>query len=122
VLALTAGGATNVGGQSVPVLSAQDALMVKVCPATVVWPGDADKNGSVNVTDCFLTAAGYGATGPSRNPSSSMWAAQNGNYWVTHVNFKNFPINYAHLDANGDGAVNLFDVALTIAYRGLSRP
>ncbi len=123
VVALTYGAAASVGGQSVAALSAQDALMVRICPATVVWPGDADKNGTVNLTDCFLTASGYGAAGPARQLPSSQWAPQTADgYWSAHTNYKSFPLNFAHLDANGDGAVNLFDVALTVAHRGLTRP
>jgi hypothetical protein len=123
VVALTYGASVNVGGQSVAALSAQDALLARICPATVVWPGDADKNGTVTVADFFLTASGYEAVGPARHPASSAWAAQNADgYWPQLTVYKNFPLNFVHLDANGDGAINLFDVALTVAHRGLTRP
>ncbi|MDW8335081.1 MAG: hypothetical protein RMM53_12780, partial [Bacteroidia bacterium] len=123
IVAFTYGGTVAVGGQSIPALSAPDALIARLCSSSIVWPGDADNNGTVNIADFFLTASGYGIEGAPRPIPSSQWTAQiAGPYWPQSVQYKNFPLNFLRLDANGDGTINLFDVALSIAHRGLSRP
>jgi hypothetical protein len=85
-----------------------------------VWPGDCNADGTVTVGDFFLCASGYGNTGPARTNQGILWTAYLSDNWPNNANYQNATINGAHLDANGDGTVNLFDVAATIANRGLS--
>ena len=85
-----------------------------------VWPGDCNADGVVTLGDYFLCASGYGQTGPARATQSIAWTAHLSDSWANSHNYQGQSINGAHLDANGDGTVNLFDVAATIANRGLS--
>ncbi len=87
-----------------------------------VWPGDGDADGAVDVADFYLTAAAYGRTGPARSVAGTLWQAYAAPLpWNTlsHVNGR--VVNDRYADANGDGIVNLFDVALTVAARGFTR-
>ncbi|MCS7085425.1 MAG: hypothetical protein RMM53_06515, partial [Bacteroidia bacterium] len=92
--------------------------------ALTVYPGDADNDGTVSVSDFYLTAAGYGRTGPIRDPlhRSTVFRAQTASYWPTSTPYRGSVVNDAFLDANGDGALNLFDVAVAVMHRGLTRP
>lgn len=87
-----------------------------------VWPGDANNDGTVNVFDYFFTAGAYGLTGPARLAQGTMWQAYTAEEaWATNSNFQGNLVNNVYLDANGDGAVNLMDVAATIVNRGQNR-
>jgi hypothetical protein len=87
-----------------------------------VWPGDANNDGTVTVGDYFLTAGAYGKTGPARNAQGTLWQAYLATQlWATESNFQGVIVNDMYLDANGDGTINLFDVAVTVVHRGLSR-
>lgn len=92
--------------------------------ALTVYPGDADNDGNVTPSDFFLTAAGYGKAGPVRAPlhQSTVFRAQKASYWPSATLYRGTSLNDAFLDANGDGALNLFDVAVTVMHRGQSRP
>ncbi len=91
-------------------------------PSAVVWPGDADNDGTVTVFDLFLAASGYGRTGPARTSPGSNWQGYAaGELWGTSTLYRQATVNNVYLDANGDGVVNLFDVALTVQHRGLTR-
>ncbi len=85
-----------------------------------VWPGDANADGVVTIGDYFLCASGYGQTGPARANQGVLWTVYLSDAWPATYNYQGQTVNGAHLDANGDGTVNLFDVAATIANRGLS--
>ncbi|MDW8334660.1 MAG: hypothetical protein RMM53_10635, partial [Bacteroidia bacterium] len=85
-----------------------------------VWPGDCNADRVVDLGDLFFCASGYGQTGPARANQGVSWTAYLSDNWPTSLNYRGTPVNAAHLDANGDGSVNLFDVAATIANRGLS--
>ncbi len=89
--------------------------------AEAVWPGDANANGSVNLDDFYLISSGYAATGPARANVSTLWAAQPAaGDWSTFASYKGVNVNRKYLDANGDGVVNLLDVAASIVNRGQS--
>ncbi|MDW8332845.1 MAG: hypothetical protein RMM53_01380 [Bacteroidia bacterium] len=87
-----------------------------------VWPGDANNDGTVDVYDYFFTAGAYGLNGPARSVQGTLWQAYStGQPWPSNSNFQGNIVNNVYLDANGDGIVNLMDVAATIVNRGLSR-
>ncbi|MCS7085250.1 MAG: hypothetical protein RMM53_03440, partial [Bacteroidia bacterium] len=91
-------------------------------PAAVVWPGDADNDGTVSISDMFLIAGGYGRTGPARaNPGSNWQGYAADQLWSNQTPYRQTIINNVYLDANGDGTINLFDVAIAVQYRGNSR-
>jgi hypothetical protein len=97
------------------------SLTVSLPPA-VVWPGDADNDGTVTAYDLFLAAGGYGQTGPARTYPGSNWQGYAaGQLWNTQTLYRQTTVNNVYLDANGDGVINLFDVALTVQHRGNSR-
>jgi hypothetical protein len=100
--------------QSVEVSVGQSALEI--------WPGDANNNGTVDLYDYFFTAGAHGLSGPERTNQGSLWQAYSAEQlWPTHSNYQGNLINNVYLDANGDGTINLMDVAITIVHRGLSR-
>ncbi len=87
-----------------------------------VWPGDANNDGTVTTLDYFFTAGSYGKTGPARTEQGTLWQAYLATQlWATDSNFQGVIVNDMYVDANGDGVVNLFDVAVTVVNRGLSR-
>jgi hypothetical protein len=87
-----------------------------------VWPGDADNDGDCDVIDFFLTAAGYGAAGAVRTDAGTEWRAhQAGGRWNDSIAYRDTTLPARFLDANGDGHVNLFDLAVCVAHRGLTR-
>ncbi len=87
-----------------------------------VWPGDANNDGIVDVFDYFFVAGGYGLVGPERPQTSTLWqAAYPSEDWPANANFQGETINARYLDANGDGNVNLLDVATTVVNRGRER-
>ena len=86
-----------------------------------VWPGDADADGFVDAADLFLAAAAYGRSGPARSVSGTLWQAYPAPpVWNTLSHIRGRVVNDRYADANGDGVINLFDVALTVAARGFS--
>ncbi len=90
--------------------------------AIEVWPGDANNDGTVDVYDYFFCTGAYGLTGSSRNQQGTIWQAYSAEeLWSSNSNFQGNLINNVYLDANGDGTVNLMDVAATIVNRGQSR-
>lgn len=88
---------------------------------TAVWPGDANNSGAVTVEDFFFAAGGYGRTGYVRSEPGIEWKAYGlDNDWPTTSTFQGQTVNDGHLDANGDGTITLFDVAITLVNRGLT--
>lgn len=90
-------------------------------PRPQIWPGDANNDASVTVEDFFLAAGGYGRSGHPRTEGGVAWQGYPlPTVWSTHAVFQGAWVNDRHLDANGDGAVTLLDVAVAILNRGLS--
>ncbi len=88
----------------------------------LVYPGDGNCDGRVDLADLFLISSAYGLTGPSRTVQGVVWGAYLApSPWSGNRNFRGANINGMFLDANGDGAVNLFDVAATVVNRGRTR-
>lgn len=92
----------------------------KAC-AVEVWPGDANDDDAVSVADYFFAAGAYGRTGAARPVNGITWQGYlTGGRWATDSAFQGVPVNDRVLDANGDGTITLFDVAVTVLNRGLS--
>ena len=87
-----------------------------------VWPGDANDDGRCDVFDFFYTAANYAGVGNPRANTGTLWQAYFAPApWNQSGNFQNQNINLRFCDANGDGAINLLDLAVTLVHRGQVR-
>ncbi|MCB0549758.1 MAG: T9SS type A sorting domain-containing protein [Phaeodactylibacter sp.] len=91
----------------------------EMCNVTdCVWPGDANGNGMANNYDLLNIGLGFGLPGPERPffPDDSdhiAWLPNYGSNWQEWVG----PINYKHLDCDGDGFIDEMDVeAITHNY------
>jgi hypothetical protein len=71
-----------------------------------VWPGDANNDDVVDISDFLYLGVGFGATGPARPLASIVWTGQCTDAWSS-----TFPggVNYAHADCNGDGVIGFDD-------------
>ncbi|MFQ5448242.1 MAG: PKD domain-containing protein, partial [Saprospiraceae bacterium] len=74
-----------------------------------VYPGDADVDGTANVYDLLNLGVGYGAQGPPRDMAAANieWEPQFAPDWEVNTISE---VDYKHLDCNGDGVVNDFDI------------
>lgn len=72
-----------------------------------VLPGDANGNGIADYYDVLHIGMGYGHTGPLRPDASMNWVAQAAPDWAFSTPDG---VNGKHLDCNGDGVVNEFDL------------
>lgn len=99
------------------------AHLVRLVPCVVisdsVWPGDANKDKTVNLLDPLAIAVAYGKTGAARSGATLAWTAQACAPWadtfITGVNMK-------HADCNGNGTVNLSDLTAVVSNFGLTHP
>jgi hypothetical protein len=76
--------------------------------AQLIWPGDVNNNGEVNVVDLLYLGIAFGETGPVRPDATTEFTGQEaGLPWS-----QNFPngINYAYADADGNGVVDEDDL------------
>lgn len=69
----------------------------------IVWPGDANNDGTANVADVLPLGLYYNSTGPSRPNASVSWTGQ-----MCPPGWN--PQNAAYADCNGDGTINVADV------------
>ncbi|MEM6966680.1 MAG: T9SS type A sorting domain-containing protein [Bacteroidota bacterium] len=82
--------------------------------AGLVYPGDADNNGSANAWDLLQIGLAYGLEGPARSNNSFDWFGQPASDW-SHTFSNN--VNAKHADSNGDGIVNEDDItAINLNY------
>ncbi len=77
-----------------------------------VWPGDADNNGVVNITDIFPIGISYNVSGPIRVDYSPLWINQYSYPWNDSISI--LSLNNAMVDCNGDGIINEFDADLIL--------
>jgi PKD repeat protein len=71
-----------------------------------VWPGDANKDGTVTNFDILNLGMIYNQTGPARTDQGNAWYAHAATWWP---NFFNYGVNHNQADCNGDGVVNADD-------------
>ncbi len=108
--------AQDVGG-----LITRDTVFVEVLSPNV-WPGDANHDRICDIKDFYLVAGSYGRTGPARSQQGTSWQAYTPpTHWSTAAFYQGALVNHKFADANGDGIINLFDLAATVVNRGLSR-
>src|SRR5690606_12091359 len=80
--------------------------------ADCVWPGDADRNGMVDLADVKPIAGLIGEMGPTRQEGTS-WKSQWTSPWM---NFEDADLH--HIDANGDGIISQEDLLVISNYYG----
>ncbi|MCS7086077.1 MAG: hypothetical protein RMM53_06585 [Bacteroidia bacterium] len=85
------------------------------------YPGDANRDRICDTGDVFAIAAAYGVSGPARTQPGVLWQAYvpAPDWHQTYV-WRGNALNVKYCDADGDGTVTLFDLAVAIANRGLS--
>jgi PKD repeat protein len=91
------------------------AFLVMICTTltaqeAVVWPGDANDNGSVNGIDMLYWAHAFGAIGNERPNASGSWVGQP----MDELWEDTYPDghNFAFADFDGDGQANGRDIRL----------
>lgn len=75
--------------------------------ADYVRPGDTNKDGKANAYDLLPIGVGHYSSGSPRPDASTSWTMQFAPNWMETVADA---VNYKHLDCNGNGAVNEYDV------------
>lgn len=95
--------------QNPPCIGADEFYNAVSAIADPVWPGDADNNGIVDLTDIFPVGLSYDSSGPLRTARNIVWTGDSALNWgqtfagyTAHVDFK-------HADCNGDGHINASD-------------
>lgn len=73
-----------------------------------LWPGDANADGLVNMTDVMSIGLAMGEQGPQRPGASNHWVAQSAPQWQ----YAGLPFDAAFADCDGDGAVTEADVSV----------
>lgn len=96
------------------------AALVKTqqCPTDSVWPGDANSDKVANLVDVLAVAVAFGQTGPARPGANSTWTAQWAQNWGPKYPFTMTDIK--HGDCDGNGTINLADLAPIAANFGLT--
>ncbi|MEO1628769.1 MAG: Ig-like domain-containing protein, partial [Bacteroidota bacterium] len=88
------------------------------CIADCVWSGDADNNGTVDITDLLPVGYSTGEVGPTRSGANTNWYGQFGDNWRREIT--QGEVNLKHVDTNGDGVVNVSDTAAISQSYGLT--
>jgi hypothetical protein len=105
--------AYNVTGFDINGCYTSGSVTVKVnTMCAVVWPGDADADGTVNNVDVLELGLAAGSTGPARSFTSTAFSGQFASTWTGTVSTGK---NRCHADCNGDGFVNSADAAAITA-------
>jgi hypothetical protein len=82
-----------------------------------VWPGDTNKDGTVDVRDILPIGLCMGEVGAVRSNGSSAWHGHYSDNWNSL-----FPsglgFNAKHIDTDGNGMVTALDTSAIIAYYG----
>lgn len=88
-------------------------VCLSVSTSAQVYPGDADNNGQVDHLDILYIGYAYGAVGPARLESGSVFSPQS--ILVPWANSFSNGINYIYADANGSGWIDWADL-LTVNF------
>jgi hypothetical protein len=77
------------------------------CVVDCIWPGDADRDGRVDMNDLLSVGNKLGTTGAERPYNDpEQWFGQHPSTWYFNGN----GVQVEYLDANGDGAITENDV------------
>lgn len=72
-----------------------------------IWPGDTNRDGTVNQFDLLPIGLAYGNLGANRNDISTDWQPQPAADWTQTSPLSQ--INYKHFDTDGNGLIELLD-------------
>ncbi len=72
-----------------------------------VWPGDANGDTRADLQDLLNIGLGFEQEGPAREDASNEWYGQPAEDWIQETADG---VNYKHLDCNGDGVINQWDI------------
>ncbi len=86
-------------------LAIQVAAQTAECDS-IVYPGDLNKDGIVNVHDALYWGLTYGETGPVRPNATNEWTSQYCPDWSWEIN----GVNGKNQDGNGDGMIDTLDL------------
>lgn len=86
----------------------------ELCDCSCIWPGDANANGKVEISDIAQIAMSFGEQGTERMKGLA-WFPKNTQDWSSEV----MGINSKHADINGDGMVDYSDFKFWNLYEGL---
>ncbi len=90
----------------------RDNEAVNYCVMDCVWPGDANADGEVGVSDLLSLGRHMGETGIARvGTTVDRWIGQGGDAWDGGVDLK-------HVDTNGDGLISSLDTVAIRSYTG----
>lgn len=112
----------NVYDNNCPRAATKYPLLVRVinCNADSVWPGDANSDKIVNLLDPLAVALSYSSTGPARANATNNWVPQGAQDWNSNIPLTT--TDKKHADCNGDGTVNISDLAPIGTNWGLTHP
>ncbi len=85
----------------------QSVSVVVSTACAVVWPGDANRDGTVSNLDVLELGLQANFNGPARTNTSNAWIAQTASVWNGTLSNG---WNRVHADCNGDGTVNNTDM------------
>ena len=81
-----------------------------------VWPGDTNGDGISTMEDILNIGVAFNITGPEREEATNDWEAQPAPDWdMSTID----GVNYKHLDCNGDGIINHYDLVPVWEYNNL---
>lgn len=92
-----------------------DPIQEESCPCVTdcIWPGDADRDGRVDMADLLVTGFAFGQTGlPRAGDNTSFWYGQHSENWP--LSSPGRELKYA--DADGNGRVDEADFDILDAY------
>ncbi len=93
-----------------------DTCFMVTVDSSLVWPGDADFNGTANVFDVFPIGINYGSVGPLRINANSTWVGQPSSNWMQNLGGS---VNKKHSDCDGNGTINVQDGQAILLNYGL---
>lgn len=88
------------------------------CLSDCVYPGDANRDGSVNADDLLYIGIGYGFSGIPRldTEQGNEWQPHAADDWAADLG----GLNFKHFDCNGDGTIDDADIESIILNYGMS--
>jgi len=92
-------------------------IYVNNCNTDTVWAGDANADFTCDNYDVLNIGIANGTTGVVRPGATINWQAE---WCLDWLNSFVSSINYKHADCNGDGTVNVTDIAAVTANYGLT--
>ena len=78
--------------------------------APLVWPGDANSDMIVDMSDLLPLGMAYDTSGPARSVQGVAWQADTAVSWTSFLRaYLPSHVNFCNADCNGDGTVNFAD-------------